>query len=54
MAQMIMQQDEEDQVQATSQLLGVSMAEARFIVAINRGEIDGGEVEVEPGQELPE
>jgi hypothetical protein len=45
---------EEDEVKATVRDLGVTEAEARFIVAIERGEIDGDEVVVQSGEPLLE
>jgi hypothetical protein len=45
---------EEEEINATVQELGVSEDKARFIVAIERGEIDGDEVVIQPGEPLPE
>jgi hypothetical protein len=45
---------EEEEIRETIRDLGVSETEARFIVAIERGEIDGDEVIVQPGEPEPE
>jgi hypothetical protein len=41
------QTEEDEEIRATMERLGVSLDEARFVVAINRGEIDGDEVLVQ-------
>lgn len=45
---------EDEEIKDTMQRLGVSLDQARFIVAINRGEIDGDEVVIQPGEPIPE
>jgi hypothetical protein len=48
---MIEAETEQETIEITAYVLGVSEAEARIIVAIERGEIDGDEVIVEENSE---
>jgi hypothetical protein len=50
---MIEGKTEQETIEITMYVLGVSEARAREIIAIERGEIDGDEVVLEPGQEIP-
>jgi hypothetical protein len=50
----MIEETEQEAIERVIRGLGVSEAEARFIVAINRGEIDGDEVVIQPGEPLPE
>jgi hypothetical protein len=54
MAKMIEGKTEQEAIKTIEAAFGVSEAEARFIVAIEHGEIDGDEVIVQPGEPLPE
>jgi hypothetical protein len=48
---MIEAETERETIEMTAYVLGVSEAEARMIVAIERGEIDGDEVIIEENSE---
>ena len=45
---------EEEEIKETAERVGCSLEYARFIVAIERGEIDGDEVVLQPGEDVPE
>jgi len=45
---------EQEEIEETAERLGCSIEHARFVVAINRGEIDGDEVVIQPGEDIPE
>jgi hypothetical protein len=48
----MIEETEQEAIERVIRELGVSEAEARFIVAIERGEIDGDEVIIQPGEPL--
>jgi hypothetical protein len=50
----MIEETEQEVTERVIRELGVSEAEARFIVVIERGEIDGDEVIIQPGEPLPE
>ena len=51
---MIEGKDDEETVRLTCEGLGISESEARFMLAIERGEIDGDIVEVEDPKPAPD
>jgi hypothetical protein len=54
MAKMMQRQTDEEEVRETAERLGCSIEHARFIVAINKGEIDGDQVVIQLGEDVPE
>ncbi len=51
---MIEGKTEQETVELTMYILGVSRERAEFIIVQERGEIDGDEVVIQPGQGIPE
>lgn len=45
---------EEEEIIQTAEELQCSLEHARFVVAINRGIIDGDQVLIEPGEDVPD
>jgi hypothetical protein len=51
---MIEGKTEKETIELTMQILGIDEERARFIIAQERGEIEGDEIALEPGEPLPE